>query len=458
MSWNDDAAAYAEQHKIESIVEDLLSALLRAKPENPKQWLLDKMDKDLRDESENLSEPDLRKLFSSTHKILAELVPKDTIDVVISETRTIVNCDVVTCWVLDRKSDMLSLYASNLQAPIRCRSSSRGIAGYVISTLEIVNISNCYLDSRFDGSFDEQAGYTTRSLVAVPILDYENQCCGVLEAINKQPEGAQGAHDKTQREHMDAGQTAVPFEKSDEKLLWYLSQHVGVAMRNAELYGEAIASSERATGLLNAIQSLSHDLGAQSLLLTITIHANKIVNSQRSTVFIVDEVRQQLWSVCSDTGEDIRIPKRAGIVGQCACEGTVINIPDAYVDSRFVQEVDRHTGFKTQSILVVPIFDAITQKVDGVIQLVNKVLYDGQLGSFDDVDVSTMESFARIVGPKLTNCAMVTKWHPNSVAAQTLEADSAFRAELLLANTPKRASYTSSFSDLPEMPEFADED
>merc|ERR1712007_418477 len=119
-------------------------------------------------------------------------------------------------------------------------------------------------------------------------------------------------------------------------------------------------------------------------------------SAQRSTVFLVDEANQQLWSVSTDTGQEIRIPKNAGIAGQCCCEGKVINIPDAYADSRFNQAVDKKTGFKTQSILAVPIFSSgkkedANNRVVGVIQMINKVSYDGQLESFDESDVEVME-------------------------------------------------------------------
>merc|ERR1719163_430682 len=177
-------------------------------------------------------------------------------------------------------------------------------------------------------------------------------------------------------------------------------------MRNAEVYREAIMSCERSTGLLNTIQSLSQDLGIQSLLLTITMHANKIVCAQRSTVFLVDEAKNQLWSVSTDTGVEIRIPKAAGIAGECCIEGKLINIPDAYADSRFNQAFDKKTGFKTQSIMAVPMFDDPSgghfahgrkhtrpdgRVVIGVIQMINKVSYDGQLDFFDEQDVEVTE-------------------------------------------------------------------
>merc|ERR1711920_33678 len=219
------------------------------------------------------------------------------------------------------------------------------------------------------------------------------------------------------------------------------------------------ASNERATGLLNTIQSLSQDLGTQSLLMTITMHANKIVSAQRSTVFLVDEANQQLWSVSTDTGEEIRIPKNAGIAGQCCTEGILINIPDAYADSRFNQAVDKKTGFKTQNILAVPMHrhgfaegtakeehtrkslrpsisgstietKEETNDVIGVIQMINKETYDGQPDFFDETDIETMVLFSKFVGPRLANSSMLSK-------ATSKKGDKA-EAELALSQNPDK--------------------
>eukprot|EP00401_Gymnodinium_catenatum_P016273 CAMPEP_0117496586 /NCGR_PEP_ID=MMETSP0784-20121206/20734_1 /TAXON_ID=39447 /ORGANISM="" /LENGTH=515 /DNA_ID=CAMNT_0005291563 /DNA_START=12 /DNA_END=1559 /DNA_ORIENTATION=+ len=432
--------AYVQEKQVESCVEDILCALLKHKPDNPRQWLLDKLEQDLSDERDDLSETDLHKLFAVTRKITSEIVPKDTIDMVIGETKHIVNCDVVSLFVFDRRSGMLLLYASNLDTPIRL-PPGKGIAGSVFNTKQTVNIHDCYQDRRFDKSIDKKSGYITRSLIAVPIVDYEGSCVGVLQAINKQPKNYAPPNNGDTEATDAASRRAVSFQRNDEKVLLHLTQHVAIAMRNAEVYREAIASNERATGLLNTIQSLSQDLGTQSLLLTITMHANKIVSAVRSTVFLVDEAHQQLWSVSTDTGEEIRIPKHAGIAGQCCCEGLVINIPDAYADNRFNQAIDKKTGFRTRSILAIPVFDdqseiaveackagarksipsiqqrekpkAVTKpkgkQVIGVIQMINKVSYDGQLDFFDDSDIEVMEMFAKFVGPKLTHSAMLKK-------------------------------------------------
>lgn len=236
----------------------------------------------------------------------------------------------------------------------------------------------------------------------VPILDFDGQCCGVIQAINKMPTNAAQVQDAT----TPAGKQAIPFSRQDEKMMVHLAQHVAIAMRNAEVYREAIACSERATGLLNTIQSLSQDLGTQSLLLTLTMHASKVCSAQRSTVFILDDNTEQLWSVSTDTGAEIRIPKKAGIAGECCVSGAVINIPDAYADPRFNQQIDIKTGFRTKSILAIPMFGT-EREVVGVIQMINKVSYDGQLEYFDDDDIEIMQLFATFVGPKLSHSSLM---------------------------------------------------
>ena len=89
---------------------------------------------------------------------------------------------------------------------------------------------------------------------------------------------------------------------------------------------------------------------------------------------------------------NIRIPKNAGIAGEVATTGEIINIPDAYSDTRFNQEVDKKSGYVTRSILCMPI--KAGKEVVGVIQLLNK-----DIGPFDLEDEEVMGSFLSIAGP-----------------------------------------------------------
>ncbi|MBK8768594.1 MAG: GAF domain-containing protein [Burkholderiaceae bacterium] len=64
------------------------------------------------------------------------------------------------------------------------------------------------------------------------------------------------------------------------------------------------------------------------------------------------------FSSCAAGGiasEEIRFPAGAGIAGECFSSGRVINIADAYSDPRFNPEFDRQTGYRTHSMLCMPI-------------------------------------------------------------------------------------------------------
>jgi len=386
------------KYDVDEVVQEMLKQVFIAKPDNPRRFLLQYLEKDIESDGGDLSDADLQKLFLVSRRITGKIIPQETINITISETLELLSCDAVSLYVLDRKMQMLRLYESNSEAPVMVKLG-QGIAGTVFLTQEPVNIPNCYQDSRFDQSFDQETGYHTRSMIVVPIVDFEGQCTGVIQAINKMPSGFDA-------EIRPRGKLAVPFSRQDERMLLHLAEHIAIALQNAEVYREAINCSDRATGWLNTIQSMSQDLGPQSLLLMVTMHASKVCSAQRCSVFLLDEAAQQLWSVSTDTGAEIRIPKDKGIAGECCCQGKVINIPDAYADPRFNKQVDIQTGYRTRSILAVPIIasgESHTSHVVGVIQMINKVAYDGQLEYFDDEDVEIMELFASFVGPKTSS-------------------------------------------------------
>mmetsp|Transcript_149793 Transcript_149793/g.276322 ORF Transcript_149793/g.276322 Transcript_149793/m.276322 type:complete len:488 (-) Transcript_149793:114-1577(-) len=425
----DALQAYIKKHNIEDLVQRLVEGLLRDKPEvRPKEhWAhmlrIDKIRAEHKDEADYKLDEEaatasevpgrlLTKLFEVTKRITSEIVPKETIKIIITETIGLLNCDRVSLFVYDRRINMLVLNASNLDVPIRVKPG-QGIAGHVFTTHETVNIPDCYMDSRFDQAFDKMTGYKTRNLLTMPIVDFEGECMGVLQAINKL---------------QDYESTATHFTHIDEILLENLTQHVSIALRNAEIYRAAIVTSERANALLHMIQSLSQDLGVQSTILTITMHASELVQADRCTVFLVDEAKQQLWSVSTDSGKEIRIPKSAGIAGECATEGLLINIPDAYADPRFNQAIDKQTGYYTRSMLCVPVLRRRvkpgTGKVLAVIQMINKMEFDGEVGKFDDEDIQVMETFATFVSSRLEGSSLLEK--ANQRASNASEAEKAF--------------------------------
>ena len=94
-----------------------------------------------------------------------------------------------------------------------------------------------------------------------------------------------------------------------------------------------------------------------------------------------------------DKIRDIRLKPGEGIAGTVAQSGVSIFVPDTSEDSRFTDKVDRITGFKTKSIIAVPLVYRDT--VYGVIELVNRS--SGDIFSEDDfLILKTIADFSAI--------------------------------------------------------------
>lgn len=119
-----------------------------------------------------------------------------------------------------------------------------------------------------------------------------------------------------------------------------------------------------------------------------------ILNAERSSLFLVqgDELVLKVAEDLDQMGE-IRIPIGSGIAGAVAQGAEPIRIDDAYVDPRFNRDVDRQTGFRTRSILSLPVKN-LEGEVFAVAQLLNRK--DGQ--PFDQEDEQRFASFIQSIG------------------------------------------------------------
>jgi len=121
---------YVINSRLEGLIMELTEALLKDRPERPRHYLLGKLEEEVGDgiiretynENHKMMEipgQHLVRLFESTRCITAEIVPKDTIDMIISETIKLLGCDRVSLFVYSPKLSSLVLTASNLSKPIR---------------------------------------------------------------------------------------------------------------------------------------------------------------------------------------------------------------------------------------------------------------------------------------------------------------------------------------------------
>ncbi|WNG42474.1 GAF domain-containing protein [Archangium violaceum] len=130
---------------------------------------------------------------------------------------------------------------------------------------------------------------------------------------------------------------------------------------------------KKLTSILDVTKAMSAERDLDLLLPLILYEASKVVEADRCSLFVLDRERNELWSkVAQGSKNEIRLPVGNGIAGQVAQTGEVINLPDAYADERFNRTFDNLSGYRTQSVLCVPMRDA-NGEVTGVIQALNKL-------------------------------------------------------------------------------------
>jgi sigma-B regulation protein RsbU (phosphoserine phosphatase) len=98
--------------------------------------------------------------------------------------------------------------------------------------------------------------------------------------------------------------------------------------------------------------------------------ARDLVGAERCSLWLLDEKTGQLWTRFAHEIGEIRIPRGQGIVGSCVARGETLLINDAQSDKRFLRSVDDSSGYRTHSVLCVPLCHEAT--VIGALQVLNK--------------------------------------------------------------------------------------
>ncbi len=161
-----------------------------------------------------------------------------------------------------------------------------------------------------------------------------------------------------------------------------------------ELLQEISTDSQR----FQQATALANDVAFKSMLsqglFAFTRKLGQLLNADRASLFIVeqDSLVLRVAEDLKDMGE-IRIPLGSGIAGAVAHSGEAIRIDDAYADPRFNQNVDKQTGYRTRSILSLPVKDH-NGRVFAVAQLLNRK--DGQ--PFDRGDERRFADFIQSIG------------------------------------------------------------
>jgi signal transduction histidine kinase/putative methionine-R-sulfoxide reductase with GAF domain len=153
----------------------------------------------------------------------------------------------------------------------------------------------------------------------------------------------------------------------------------------------ALEHEQKKVALVQEVsRALSETGDLDTLLALIITKVTELMEADRSTLFVVTEDGRQLWSKVSQGSArvEIRLDLGEGIAGWVAQTREIVNIPDAYADQRFQPAFDLRSGYRTRSILSVPMLGALGGLV-GVLQVLNK-----QDGPFTHADEELLVALA----------------------------------------------------------------
>ncbi|MCB8984039.1 MAG: GAF domain-containing protein [Ardenticatenaceae bacterium] len=250
---------------------------------------------------------------------------------------------------------------------------------------EVVRQGRPFRQSRFTGEgIMLKAGHYARSILCVP-LKLRGVVMGALAVSN---------------------QVAMrSFSKRDEFLLSFLADYAAIALENARVLQAADHALARKLDelrtLIDITRTITSTLDLDEVLHLAIKQIHESWDVEVASLWWLDSIRGTL-SVLANVGtttevlSQLAVPIGEGFVGHVAQTGTGIYSNDVASHPLHYRSVDDRTGFRTQSILCVPLI--FRGQVVGALQLINK-----QDGDFDDQDIERALSIAAAVAIATTN-------------------------------------------------------
>lgn len=228
------------------------------------------------------------------------------------------------------------------------------------------------VESMVKVDIQKEIDFKTDSILCVP-MKVEDKVIGVIELMNKLNKRR--------------------FIKDDLDLVTSLAYQTALVIENARLHIQAQEKIKELSALIGISAIINSSLDLTKILTNIMESATVMLNAEASSIFLIDEQKQELYIEIA-TGEakqkikEIRISMNEGVAGWVAREGKSLLVSDVTKDERFYKKADEKSAFVTKSILAVPL--KVKNKTIGVVEVLNKI--GGE--SFRKNDMDLLEALA----------------------------------------------------------------
>ena len=170
------------------------------------------------DDRSHLSADALERILSVTRALARPLSLEEMLQEVVDAALSVLSADRGTVFLYEKAThELVSKIATRTQE-LRL-PADRGIVGEVARTRQVINVPDCYADSRFNPEVDRSTGYRTRCLMTVPLIGHDDSLEGVLQVLNK--------HDGV-------------FTEDDEQVATALAAQCAVALQRTRLLEDLV--------------------------------------------------------------------------------------------------------------------------------------------------------------------------------------------------------------------------
>lgn len=219
---------------------------------------------------------------------------------------------------------------------------------------------------------------------------------------------------------------------SDGVISWWhaYSEIAGFAVSRALNSEESQRQIQQLSLLFEATRLLNSTLDLAELLELILRIARTEVKADRGTVFLVDKQKKELWSIVAQglESQEIRVPFGRGVAGHVAETGEMLNVADAYELPFFDRSFDHKFGYRTKSLLCLPIRHK-SGEIVGVLQLLNQTTD----GKFTRKDEEFLNKLSGHMAMALENARL----HREAIEKQRMERDLAVARQIQRSLLPE---------------------
>lgn len=181
--------------------------------------------------------------------------------------------------------------------------------------------------------------------------------------------------------------------------------------------------------LLEVSKAMSLEKDFDRLIDLIVDAANRVMEAERSSLYIYDQKNNELWTKIAHATERFRIKVGKGIAGEVAYCQQLLNIENADTDPRHFKGIDQKSGFHTKTILCGPLINH-EGKLIGVLQLLNKKTPPHYFTKYDE---ELLQAFSSHIAVTLDQAQLVQE----HIAKLKLEHDMSLAREIQQGLLPK---------------------